>query len=139
MSNECRISKSIHVYYYGHEVFLFEYRSSAIHIQEFYPWPKKCFLLRLTRYLDHDPIHITILITLGKIVFLWSVRGSQKKTIVMPVDCHTPSWHLCVWLWSSGQNKFEFIIMLTYIHWLQYHKQLNLYFVMVSKLRTWRE
>jgi hypothetical protein len=73
------------------------------------------------------PIHITILITLGKIVFLWSVHGSQKKPIVMPVDCHTPSWHLHAWLWSSGQNKFEFIIMLSYIHWLQYHKQLNLY------------
>jgi hypothetical protein len=37
MSNECRISKSIHVYYYDHEVFLFEDKSSAIHIQEFDP------------------------------------------------------------------------------------------------------
>jgi hypothetical protein len=55
MSNECRISKSMHVYYYDHEVFLFEDKSSAIHIQEFDPWPKNCFLLRLTRYVGHDP------------------------------------------------------------------------------------
>ena len=37
MSNECRIYKSIHVYYYDHEGFLFEDKSSAIHIQEFDP------------------------------------------------------------------------------------------------------